>query len=227
MYVDIGCSPSYSIAYIYLSSGETVLVESGAMAYMSGGIEVSIGIGSGGVIGAASRKMLGGESFFMGAYTSNVDGAWVAVAPKFPGDIAHETMNHDSLVVESGALLAVSKSLDVDVKFSGVSNILLREGATLLRVTGSGDLLLGAYGGLQRFELGAGEHLIVDTGHLVGYSADMKVKVGPLSSVTTSVVVGEGLVGFLQGPGVVYTQTRSEQSMKSWLFPDRGQNERR
>ena len=76
MFVDISCSPSYSIAYLYLSQNETVLVESGSMAYMSGGIEVSIGIGSGGVVGAASRKLLGAESFFMGptAQTSTVPG---------------------------------------------------------------------------------------------------------------------------------------------------------
>ena len=224
MFVEISCSPSYSIAYLYLSQDETVLVESGSMAYMSGGIEVSIGMGSGGVVGAASRKLLGAESFFMGAYRSNINGSWVAVAPKFPGDIAHEALSGESLLIESGALLAVSESLKVDVKFSGLSNIVLREGASMLRVSGAGDLLLGAYGGLQRFELGVGEHLIVDTGHLVGYSEGMSVKVGPLSSVNTSVVVGEGLVGVLEGPGVVYTQTRSEQSMRSWLIPERQQN---
>ena len=132
-------------------------------------------------------------------------------------------MTGESLLIESGALLAVSKASKWTSN-SPAHNIVLREGASMLRVSGVGDLLLGAYGGLQRFELGVGEHLIVDTGHLVGYSEGMNVKVGPLSSVTTSVVVGEGLVGVLEGPGVVYTQTRSEQSMRSWLLPERQQN---
>lgn len=224
MQVDISCAPSYSIAYCYLSQGEKVLVESGAMAYMSAGIGVSVGIGSGGVVGAAARKIAGGESFFMGAYTANIDGCWVAVAPKYPGDIAHEKLTGQGLLIESGALLAVSEGVNVDVKWAGLGNIVLREGATLLHIDGQGDLLLGSYGGLQRFVLGAGEHLIVDTGHLVGYSDTMKPKVGPLSSVTTSVIVGEGLVGVLEGPGVVYTQTRSEQSIRSWLLPDKSQN---
>ena len=138
----------------------------------------------------------------MGAYRSNINGSWVAVA-LFPGDIAHEALSGESLLIESGALLAVSESLKVDVKFSGLSNIVLREGASMLRVSGAGDLLLGAYGGLQRFELGVGEHLIVDTGHLVGTrrrvsrSALSALSLHPLSSVKASLVFSKDRALFI------------------------------
>ena len=226
MDIDIKCSPSYSIAFCYLGAGESVLVESGGMAYMSAGVTVSAGLGSGGVAGAASRKLLGGEAFFMGKYTSNVDGAWVAAAPPFPGDIAAQHLTGSPLLIESGSLLAVSETVDVDVTFSGVSTMLLREGATMLRCAGHGDLLVCSYGGLQRFELAAGEHLIVDTGHLVGFSEGMQTRAGALSSLATSAIVGEGIVGVIEGPGVVLTQTRSEQGMSEWLMPKRSQNKK-
>jgi uncharacterized protein (TIGR00266 family) len=226
MEIKLTCAPSYTMAYCFLAADESVLVESGAMAAMSGGVRTGIGIGSGGVAKAAMRKVLGGESFFMGRYTADVHGAWVAVAPRYPGDVAHELLQGDALLVESGALLAVSESVNVDVKWAGVRSIVLREGATLLRCSGMGDLLIGSYGGIQRFTLAEREQLIVDTGHLVGFSDTIKPRVGALSSLTTSAIVGEGLVALLEGPGTVLLQTRAEQGLKNWLMPERSQNTR-
>lgn len=224
MHIDIACSPSYSVAYCYLNHKESVLVESGGMAYMSAGIAVSAGV-SGSLASAVGRKLIGGESFFMGRYTANVDGAWVACAPQFPGDIAVEHLSGgDDLLIETGSLLAASEGIDIDVKFSGVSAMVLREGAAMLRCSGAGDLVLSSYGGIQRFVLSPGESLIVDTGHLVGFSAGMKNKAGPLTALATSAIVGEGFVAAFEGPGIVLTQTRSEQGMKQWLFPTRQQN---
>lgn len=227
MEVQIACSPSYSLAYCYLTQGERLLVESGAMAFMSAGLSVSAGTGPGSMLGAATRKLVGGETFFMGAYEAQIDGAWVAVAPAFPGDIAMETLNNQGLLIEAGALLALSDGIGVDVKFSGAAAVVLREGATMLRCAGTGQLLVGAYGGIQRFQLAEGEQLIVDTGHLVGFSEHMRPQIGTLSSVATSAIIGEGLVGVLEGPGIVLTQSRSEQGLQNWLLPEKSQNRRR
>lgn len=226
MDIDVACSPAYSVAYVHLLHGESVLVESGAMAYMSPGIAVSAGLGSGGIVGAGARKLAGGESMFFGRYTANIDGAWVACAPKFPGDVKAIALSAESLLIESGSLLAAEDGIDVDVRFSGVAPLLLREGATMLRAAGTGHLVVCAYGGIQTFTLGPGEHLIVDTGHLVGMSEGMSTKVGPLSSLATSAIVGEGIVGVLEGPGTVLVQTRSEQGFRDWILPSRGQNRR-
>lgn len=224
MEVKLTCSPSYTMAYCYLTAGESVLVEQGAMAAMSGGMKVSAGIGPGGMVKAAMRKTLGGEGFFMGRYTAEIHGAWVGVASRYPGDMAVEQFSGNGLVIEQGALVAVSQHMDVDVKMAGLRNMVMQEGITMLRLSGNGSAVIGSYGGLQRFELGEGEQLIVDTGHLVGFSDTMRMRVGPLSSVTTSVVTGEGLVSVLEGPGIVLMQTRAEQNLRSWLFPDKAQN---
>lgn len=212
------------MAYIYLAADESVLVEPDGMATMSAGVRVDPGVGPGGIVKAAMRKSLGSESFFMGRYTAEVDGAWVGVAPKYPGDMSAEDLVDESILIEAGALVAVGGDLAIDVKWAGLKSIALREGATMLRVSGSGMLLVGSYGGIQRFTLAEGESLVVDTGHLVGFTDSMGFKVGPLSSATTSVLVGEGLVGVLTGPGTVLVQTRAEQSLKDWLFPEKSQN---
>jgi uncharacterized protein (TIGR00266 family) len=227
MDVRLTCSPSYTLAYCHLAASEVVMVEAGAMAAMSAGVRTSGSVGPGGIGKAVMRKALGGEGFFMARYQAELEGAWVAVAPRYPGDIAAERITPDAgMLIEQGSLLAVSQGLSVDVKYAGVRNIVLQEGVTLLRVSGDGDLLAGTYGGLQRFVLGDGEQVIVDTGHLVGFSDTVKTKIHMLGGAATSVVSGEGLVGVITGPGVVLMQTRAEQALRSWLFPDRSQNPR-
>lgn len=225
MRTDIRCSPAYALAYCYLEAGETMRAESGAMALMSSGITVKVDAGPGGVARGLMRKALAGESFFMARYTANVQDAWVAVAPKYPGDIAAVAIHPGrGLMVEQGAMLALSSGLACDVKFAGVSNIVLREGATLSRIHGEGTALISTYGGMEHFELGEGQTIVVDTGHLVAYSEGMRVRVGPLSGVVTAALSGEGLVAEITGPGHIYAQTRAEQSLTGWLMPSRGQN---
>lgn len=227
MLVKVNCSPAYSLAYCYLHADESVMIEAGALAAMSAGVQARGSIGPGGVGKAVMRKAFGGEGFFMARYTADVENAWVAIAPRFPGDIGVEHIDTDhGMVIEQGALLAVGEGLDVDVRWAGVRNIVMKVGATLLHITGDGDLVLASYGGLQRFEVSPGESIVVDTGHIVGFSDNMKPKVGMMGSATTAITGGEGLVGLFEGPGVVLVQTRAEQELRNWLFPEKAQNRR-
>lgn len=227
MRISIDCKPSYSVATVVLDANEAVSCESGAMAYMSSGLEAS-GSMQGGVVRSLMRKSFGDESFFMAKYTARVHGAWVALAPKYPGDI--DVINLDGnreYFVEAGASLGHGQNVVIDVKYAGVRSIALREGATVLKASGHGPMIICSYGAIQKFTLGYGENIIVDTGHLVAWSADMGMRFGPLSGIVTSQVTGEGLVGELTGPGEVWVQTRAESSIKDWIFPDRAQNKRR
>jgi len=226
MQIDIQCSPSYAIAYCFLEAGEKLRAESGSMALMSTGLDVSVDAGPGGIAKGLMRKGLAKESFFMTTYTARVHGAWVAVAPKYPGDlhvvdVAEAT---GGMFVESGSLLALSGGLADDVRFAGLGNIAMHEGATMQRVHGDGKLLLATYGGMQRFELADGESLIIDTGHIVAMSDQLRrsMRVGPLAGLVKAKLSGEGLVAELTGPGVLLAQTRAEAGLRSWLFPERG-----
>jgi uncharacterized protein (TIGR00266 family) len=222
MKVDVRHSPAYAVAYCYLAADESVRAESGAMAAMSGGIAVKADAGPGGIAKGIMRKTLGHESFFMTRFTAQVHGAWVAVASKFPGDIKTVQIDADrGMVCESGSLLAMSDGLSEDIKFAGVSNILMREGATMLHVHGTGTALLATYGGIEEFALEDGQTLIFDTGHVVAYSQGMSVRVGPLSGLVTAKLSGEGLVAEITGPGRVFVQTRALVDLAHWLLPDR------
>ena len=223
MKVDIQCSPAYSIAYVKLAADESVRCVSGAMALMSAGIKASAGTGPGGIGGAGLRKLAGGTSFFMGKYTAKTEGAWVGLSPRYPGDVTPVPIN-GTFYAESGSLLALSDGLHVSVRPANIGNVLAKEGITLLAITGEGLALLSSYGAIQSFDLGNGQDLTVDTGHMVGYESHVKVDFGMLGGLVTAAASGEGLVSRFHGPGKVYIQTRAEVDIRNWLFPDRKQN---
>ena len=223
MRVSVECAPSYAMAYCYLDVNESRMVESGAMTAMSDGMGVTAAA-PGGAVKAALRKLAGGESFFMGKYTAAVEQAWVAVAPKYPGDIAAVTLSGQTIIAEAGSFLASADGVSMSVVSGNVTSMLMKEGITLLKFTGYGDLLLCSYGGMQMFELNEGQSIIIDTGHVVGYTDTVDVSVGPLTSISSSFATGEGLAMRATGPGYVWLQTRAEQQLKSWLMPSRNQN---
>lgn len=226
MEVKMRCGPSYTTAMCILDHGEMIRVERGAMVAMSTGIEVTAGMGSGGVVGAAKRKVLGGESFFVAEYRAHVHGSWVAVSPAFPGDLMVLPLDGSvSWIAQQGSFVASDSTVMVDVRCGGLQSVLLKEGLTTLRLTGVGQAVIGAYGGLFPLTLGVEDELIVDTGHLVAFTETVGVRVGVLGSAVTSAAAGEGIVARLSGPGQVLLQTRSEQTLGSWLFPDRYQND--
>jgi uncharacterized protein (TIGR00266 family) len=224
MQVSLRCQPAYSIAYLRLGIDERVYVERGAMTAMSSGIEVEASIGSSGVGRAIVRKVAGQETFFMGRYTARIHGAWIAVAPHLPGDIVAYDLSNGPIAAESGALLAHEEKVTVDVRWAGLRKIALREGATMLRLHGDGVVLLGSYGAVERVDLAEGETVIIDSGHLVAFSAGMNVRLALLGGMATSAVTGEGLVGEFTGPGSVWIQTRAEAQLRDWIFPERAQN---
>lgn len=189
---------------------------------MSAGIEVAAAA-DGGIARAAMRQFLTNESFLFARYSAVFHQAWVALAPRFPGDIEILHIGEGSeMNVTAGALLGYETSVDASGRFGSLSQVLLREGMTVLRLSGEGQAVVSAYGAIQRFDVAPGQKMIVDTGHLVAWSASMQVRVGPLSGVVSSATTGEGLVGELTGPGTVLIQTRSESQFRSWLMPQSG-----
>lgn len=221
MKVQLRARPAYTVAIVEMTVGEELVCERGSMVAMSAGLESSFSTG-GGLARAALRKVAGQEDFFLARYRAVAHAAWLALAPPFPGDVIQVPVSQGRLLVQSGSFLAAPSTVQVDVRYAGARSVVLREGVSMLALSGSGDALLCAYGGIESVPLGPGETLIVDTGHLVAFTDGMKVRLGPLGSAMASVASGEGFVAELTGPGQVWFQTRAEQGLRGWLFPDRG-----
>ena len=218
MQVDVQHRPASSLAEVKLAHQEKIQVEAGAMVAMSPDIEMETEA-KGGFLKSIARKMFGGESFFMNTYTAASEGDSILLAPPLPGDIAVVEMQGGALLVQSGAYLASSEGIQVDTQWTGAKTFFGGQGLIMLRISGTGTLILSSYGAIHPLEIGAGEKHVVDTGHLVTFEEQMGYTVKKVAGWKSTLFSGEMLVVELTGPGKVNLQTRSQDAFLSWLIP--------
>ncbi len=218
MEVDVRYRPAYALAMVTLEAKETIQVESGAMVGMSPDLELKTEA-KGGFLKSLSRSVFGGESFFLNTYTAVAQGDSVALAPPLPGDIAVIELHNETLLVQSGSYLASSEGIQVDTKWSGAKTFFGSEGLIMLKISGTGTLIVSSYGAIHDIELAAGQSYIVDTGHLVTFEEHLKFELKKVAGWKSTLFSGEGLVIELTGPGKITIQSRSQDSFLSWLIP--------
>jgi len=218
MKVDVRYRPAYALAMVTLDKDESIQVEGGAMVGMSADMEMETEA-SGGLLKSLSRKMFGGESFFLNTYTGVADGDSVALAPPLPGDISVIEMKGETLMVQSGSYLASSEGIEVETKWSGAKTFFGSEGLIMLRISGTGTLIVSSYGAIHSVTLAPGQSYVVDTGHLVTFEEHLKFDVKKVAGWKSTLFSGEGLVVELTGPGDLTLQSRSQDSFLSWLIP--------
>ena len=215
MQVDIQASPSFAMGTIRLGAGDSVKVEAGAMAAMSGGVEIQTA-STGGLLGGLKRSVLGGESFFINTFTAT-SGGEIAVAPKLPGDIVHLPLAGGTMFVQSGSWIASEPGVEVDTKWGGAKTFFSGEGLFVLRCSGAGDMLVSSYGAIVDRQLQPGEVYTVDTGHIVAFDEGVTYAVRKVGNWKSTILGGEGLVTDFTGPGRLLLQTRSAQELIDWL----------
>lgn len=173
----------------------------------------------GGLLKSLARSMLGGESFFINTYRASDRGGEVMLAPALPGDIVTRDLDGETLLVQSGSYVASSDGIDVSTQWGGAKTFFAREGLILLKVSGTGTLVLSSYGAIEEMTLAAGESFTVDTGHLVAFGDQLGFNVRRVGGLKSTLFSGEGLVVDLTGPGRFWLQTRSEDAFLTWLIP--------
>ncbi len=212
--------PSYSMAVVDLEPYEEINVEPGAMVSMTQGMTLKTQIGEGGLLQSLTRSLLGGESFFVNRFQAPSEGGQINLAPTMPGDMMILDLHGESLLVQSGAYVASSAKVELDVTWGGAKTFFASEGLFMLRARGEGLLFLASYGAIHPIDLMPNQSYTVDTGHLVAFTEGMGFKVHPIGGVRSTLFSGEGLVVDLRGPGRVYMQTRSEDAFLAWLLPN-------
>ena len=217
MEIDLQFRPSYSLAIVKLAANERIRTEGGAMVSHSAGVAVETKM-EGGLLKSLGRAVLGGESFFQNSWVAGAQGGEVTLAPNLPGDITLINMAGSTLMVQSGSYLASESGIELNSKFS-MKAFKAGEGVSMLEASGTGKLLVSSYGAIFEKSLGAGEKYIVDTSHLVAFSANMGVQTQAVGGLKSTFLSGEGLVVELTGPGQLYIQTRSPQALINWIIP--------
>ena len=214
MQVESTGRPAFAYAEVTLPPGGAVRLESGAMAMTRGDVEIATSTQGGFMRGL--RRTLGGESFFVNDFTSRTGGI-VGLAPVLAGDMVDIDLTGQDLMVQSGSWIASDTTVDVDSKWGGAKGFFSGAGLVLLRCSGTGHLLVSAYGGLRDMVLGAGEQVTIDSGHIVAFDSSVQYRVRKAGSWKTTLLGGEGLVADFVGPGRVWLQTRSTSDLIMWL----------
>jgi len=210
--------PSYALAVAELEPNEPIQVEAGSMVGVSADMTIETRA-QGGILKSLARSMLGGESFFVNTYQASDQGGRVLLAPALPGDIVVRSLEGETLLVQSGSYVASSQGIDVSTKWGGAKTFFAREGLILLKIAGTGTLVLSSYGAIDEMKLADGETFTVDTGHLVAFSDQLGFNVRRVGGLKSTLFSGEGLVVDLTGPGRFWLQTRSEDAFLTWLIP--------
>jgi len=208
--------PAFAYVVVQLAPGETMVAESDAMSSMSANLDMTAKF-NGGLFVGLMRKYFGGESLFINHFTNNTNETLnLHLTQATPGDIeVKELDGSSSYCIQNGSYIASEKGVKLGVKWAGLGSLIGGEGLFKLVVSGKGKVVFGAYGGLIEKEIN-GEY-IVDTGHLVAYEPNMKLKPQLAGGVFSSLFGGEGFVTRVEGKGKIYIQTRNIAGLASWL----------
>lgn len=205
--------PDSAIAKILMDPQEELIVEAGAMVAMSGFVNVSTTLrkGKGGGVFGGLKRMLAGESLFMSVFRSCNSSAELYLAPKLIGDILPYTLDETELVVQSTGYMASTPGVDIDLGFTGFKSLFSGESLFWLTASGSGLVLLSAFGGIYEVEVD-GDY-VVDTGHIVAFERTLDYSIAKANkSWLGAVFGGEGFVCQFRGHGKVFCQTHNPGS---------------
>ena len=173
----------------------------------------------GGVLKGLKRSFLGGESLFITTFTAPASGGWVDVAHHLAGDIVEGGVTpNEPMSITRGSWLASSPGIELDTRWGGFKNLFGGEGGFLVRASGEGTVVLACYGALDTINLGAGESVTVDTGHVVAFGPTVTSQLRKVAGgMVQTLKSGEGLVFDFTGPGWVMTQSRNPAALEAWI----------
>jgi uncharacterized protein (TIGR00266 family) len=171
----------------------------------------------GGLMKGLKRQVLGGESLFVTRLVAGPTGGWADLAARLPGDIGVIDVD-GGVSLARGAWLCSSDGVEINTKWGGFKNLAGGEGGFLVRAEGRGQVVASCYGALDVFDLGTGESLILDSGHMVAFSDGMTYTTRKVTSgLMQTLKSGEGLVFEFTGPGRLWAQTRNPDELVTWL----------
>jgi uncharacterized protein (TIGR00266 family) len=219
MKYEIKYKPSYSLLVVNLNQSETITAESGAMTYMDPNIEVHTRKREKSFLGSLGLSIIGGQSFWVNDYTATNGSGEVSFVAAPVGDIEQlEVKPGKGYIIQKSAYIASTQDIDLDVKWEGFTKGLFGQGLFMLKATGDGQLFINTFGAIDTHNLEAGQTLIVDNFHLVGFSESCSYKVTRFGGLKETLLSGEGLVTQITGPGEVHIQTKNLREFVEWLW---------
>jgi len=204
-----------------IDPGESVISQSGGMAWMSGNIEMQTNMNGG--LGGILKRAITGESMFIAEYTSRNGRGMVSFASDFPGKIipVHLGAGQD-IIVQKQAYLCSEKEVKVDIFFQRKlgAGFFGGEGFIMQRLSGPGVTFVAFDGEIVEYTLQPNQMLKVDTGHVAMLESTVSMDIEMMKGFKNILFGGEGLfLTTLRGPGKVWLQTMPLMSLAKALVP--------
>jgi uncharacterized protein (TIGR00266 family) len=222
MKIDILKRGAFGSALVHLQPGETFISESGAMFRASSNVDIDVTTkskGKGGIL-AGIKRLIGGEHFFFSTYrvTDGSPGE-VGLAPTLQGEVRIVDVDPSiSWLCAGASYMGSTDDLAIDTQFQGFKGMFSGESLFFLKVSGSGQLLVNAFGRITELEVDG--QMIVDTGHVVAFEEGLDYKVTKAGgSWVSSFVAGEGLVLEFHGRGKILVQSHNPKEFGKTIGP--------
>lgn len=198
------------VAMVTLRPGEMLRAESGAMLFMTHGVEMNTDMQG---VSAAFSRMMTGQNVFLTDFTYSGDKhGIVGLGTDFPSKIIRLTLedyDNSTIICQRGAYLASNPSVNIDMEFTKKlgTGFFGGQGFILQRLSGQGDVLIKAGGTLVEKDLVDEEVLRVASGSIVAFTSTVEYDIQMMPGIKNVMFGGEGLfVTTLKGPGKVWLQ---------------------
>jgi len=212
---------SFPVVECKLKKGESMVTQSGSMAYMDSTInmETSSNGGFSKVVGRLFTK----EHLFQNIYTATEDNSKIAFGTCVPGAImAVKLEKGKTLVCQKASFLASYGNIELSTFFNkkiGVG-IFGGEGFIMQKITGEGIVFIEIDGSYKEFELKENEQIVLSTGYLVSMSDTCSIDVKTIKGIKNIFLGGEGIFNtVITGPGKVVVQTMPIARLSNSIAP--------
>ena len=202
-----------------LQSGESVLTETGGMAWQSGNFKMDTTM-PGGLFGGLKRKFTG-ESFFVTTYEAHSSACQIAFTPFAPGKVVPVQLDGGrEVVMQRDAFMVAESTVNLDLHFQRRLGAMFfgGEGFILQRLSGQGLAFAEIPGEVVEYDLARGQQMRVDPGHVAMFDRSVDFDIERVKGVRNMLFGGEGLfLASLTGPGHIWLQTMTLSNLAAKL----------
>ena len=148
-----------------LEAGETMITESGAMAWMTPNMRMETT--SNGGVGKVLGRMFSGEAMFQNRYTAVGGEGLIAFASCFPGSIMpFDIAPGNGVICQKKSFLASEAGVELSIFFQkkAGAGFFGGEGFIMQKLSGSGKAFIEIDGHAVQYDLAPGQSMVVDTG---------------------------------------------------------------
>lgn len=212
---------NFPVLICTLDANETMITEGGGMSWMTQNMKMETS--SNGGIGKMLGRMMTKESLFQNNYTAQGGEGMIAFASSLPGEImALEVAPGKEYVAQKSAFLASTSGVTLSTFFQKKlgAGFFGGEGFIMQKLSGNGTAFIEIDGSAIKYELAAGQQLVVDTGHVVLMSSTCSMDIQTVKGVKNVLFGGEGLFNtVVTGPGEVILQSMPVPKLAGAIQP--------